>query len=54
MSVVRFGWSVEMMSTAKSTGPSWRSVNWLKMMVVGLQVAYGADDEIQVTKKAAN
>lgn len=28
-------------------------INWLKMLVMGFQVAYGADDEIEVKKKEA-
>jgi len=29
-------------------------IAWLKMLVMGLQVAYGTEAEIEVTKKAAN
>jgi hypothetical protein len=28
-------------------------INWLKMLVMGFQVAYGADDEIEFKKKEA-
>jgi hypothetical protein len=28
-------------------------INWLKMLVMGFQVAYGADDEIEIKKKEA-
>jgi hypothetical protein len=28
-------------------------INWLKMLVMGFQVAYGADDEIEIKRKGA-
>jgi hypothetical protein len=28
-------------------------INWLKMLLMGFQVAYGADDEIEIKKKEA-
>jgi hypothetical protein len=28
--------------------------NWLKMLVIGFQVAYGSEEEIEIQKKAAN
>jgi hypothetical protein len=28
-------------------------INWLKMLEMGFQVAYGADDEIEIKKKEA-
>jgi hypothetical protein len=28
-------------------------VNWLKMLVMGFQVAYGTEEEIEVKKKEA-
>lgn len=28
-------------------------INWLKMLVMGFQIAYGADDEIEIKKKEA-
>jgi len=38
------------------SGGSWPAddrINWLKMLVMGFQVAYGADDEIEIKKKEA-
>ena len=37
-------------------GRSWPAddrINWLKMLVMGRQIAYGADDEIEIKKKEA-
>ena len=37
-------------------GRSWPAddrINWLKMLVKGRQIAYGADDEIEIKKKEA-
>ena len=43
-------------SKAPRAGGSWPAddrINWLKMLVMGRQIAYGADDEIEIKKKEA-
>jgi hypothetical protein len=42
--------------TGQYRGGSWLvddRINWLKMLVKGFQVAYGASDEIEIKKKEA-
>jgi hypothetical protein len=29
-------------------------INWLKVLMIGFQVAYGSEEEIEIKKKAAN
>src|SRR5690606_17983319 len=39
-----------------AAGAPWAAderINWLKMLVMGFQIAYGTDDEIEITKKEA-
>jgi len=35
----------------RGSWPAHDRINWLKMLVMGCQVAYGADDEIEIKKK---
>ena len=47
---------LRLLSRSCPAGGSWPAddrINWLKMLVIGFQVAYGADAEIEIKKKEA-